>query len=153
MSPGESGDTMSVSSLIHQPLSLQVENSSKDVHIISINIRCIQAHKAELEVFLMLHQPHVVLIQETWLNESYESISIVRYSIITRRDRKNSENVGGILMLHFLGHQGPGIGTKKCSFSAGNRNWVLSFGYVARMKCPGMLGAPGMCVWSFKSRS
>ena len=97
MSPGESGDEISVRTVIHKPLSVHADTSSKDVHIISINIRCLLSHKDELEAFLKLHQPHVVLIQETWLNESYESISVSGYRIVSRRDRKTSDNRGGIL--------------------------------------------------------
>ena len=105
MSPGESGDEISARTVIHKPLSVHVDTSSKDVHIISINIRCLLSHKDELEAFLKLHQPHVVLIQETWLNESYESISVSGYRIVSRRDRKTSDNsyfatrCGGILTL------------------------------------------------------
>ena len=105
MSPGESGDGISARIVMHKPLSVHVDTSSKDVHIISINIRCLLSHKDELEAFLKLHQPHVVLIQETWLNESYESISVSGYRIVSRRDRKPSDNsyfatrCGGILTL------------------------------------------------------
>ena len=54
----------------------------------------------ELEAFLKLHRPHVVMLQETWLNASYESVTISGYTVSSRRDRKISENRGGILTLH-----------------------------------------------------
>ena len=99
MSPGDSGDRMSARIAIHKSLSVHVDTTSKDVHIISINIRCLLAHKDELEAFSKLHQPHMVLIQGTWLNESYESMSVSGYDVVSRRDRKTSDNRGGILTL------------------------------------------------------
>ena len=38
MSPGESGDEISARTVIHKPLSVHVDTSSKDVHIISISL-------------------------------------------------------------------------------------------------------------------
>ena len=40
------------------------------------------------------------MLQETWLNASYESVTISGYTVSSRRDRKISENRGGILTLH-----------------------------------------------------
>ena len=57
------------------------------------------SHKDEVEAFLKLHQSHVILIQETWLNESYESMSVSGYIVVSRRGRKASDNRGTILSL------------------------------------------------------
>ena len=88
---------MSVSSGIHKPLSVHDHNTSNGVHIVSINIRCLLAHIVELEAFLKLHRPRVVLLQETWLKKSYESISISAYIEVSQRDRKSSDNRKGIV--------------------------------------------------------
>ena len=52
---GESETNVSIAS-IHQVQSLDIYN---------INIRCLLAHKAELEYHLEQHKPHIVFIQET----------------------------------------------------------------------------------------
>ena len=64
-----------------------------------INIRCLHANRTELEFHLAQRRPHVVLFQETWLNVSHEEISLTEYRTISRRDRKEEENRGGILTL------------------------------------------------------
>jgi len=64
-----------------------------------VNIQCLLARVAELEYQLELHRPHVVLIQETWLNESVDKVQITGYDVVSRRDRKKTENRGGILTL------------------------------------------------------
>ena len=69
------------------------------VLIYCINIRCLLKHLAELEFHLEAYKPHVVFIQETWLNASVESISILNYRTISRRDRHAGDNRGGILTL------------------------------------------------------
>ena len=62
-------------------------------------IQCLLAHLVELCFQLDLHRPHVVCIQETWLNASHESVDIPGYTICSRRDRHNGDNRGGILTL------------------------------------------------------
>ena len=54
-------------------------------------------HQAELEHHLQVHQPHIVMIQETWLNAETEHINISNYKKVSRRDRKDTQNRGGIL--------------------------------------------------------
>jgi len=53
----------------------------------------------ELEYHLELHKPHIVLLQETWLDASTESVSIANYIVISRRDRSEKANRGGVLTL------------------------------------------------------
>ena len=55
------------------------------------------AHVAELSFHLSVHKPHIVLIQESWLNKSIEHVSIANYSLLSRRDRSDTENRGGII--------------------------------------------------------
>jgi len=53
----------------------------------------------ELEYHLELHKPHIVLLQETWLDASTESVSIANYTVISQRDRSEKANRGGVLTL------------------------------------------------------
>ena len=64
-----------------------------------MNIRCILAHLTELEYHLDLHRPHVVMIQETWLDDSAEKIEVRNYSVVSRRDRKKTASRAGVLTL------------------------------------------------------
>ena len=65
----------------------------------TVNIQCLLAHVAELEYQLEVHRPHVVLIQETWLCKEEKEVQISGYEVISRKDRKDIENRGGILVL------------------------------------------------------
>ena len=85
MSPGESGDTMPVNKMYCTPQKV-VNNDNifansevpasnschKGISVYSVNIRCLLVHKAELEFVLSVHTPHIVLIQEIWLDDSTE---------------------------------------------------------------------------------
>ena len=64
-----------------------------------VNIQCLNAHLVELQYHLQERQPHIVMIQETWLDASRESVHVANYKIIARRDRKAEANRGGILTL------------------------------------------------------
>ncbi len=44
-------------------------------------------------------RPHIFLLQVTWLDGSVESVTIADYRIISRKDRKDTTNRGGILSL------------------------------------------------------
>ena len=72
--------------------SIRTDVDKEAVLIYSINIRCLLSHLAELKFHLNKHRPHIVLIQETWLNESIESVAIRGYRTISRRDRKAGQN-------------------------------------------------------------
>ena len=67
--------------------------------IYNINIRCLLAHHVELCSILEDLKPHVVCIQETWLNKSVEVKVIPNYIVLSRRDRSEGENRSGILTL------------------------------------------------------
>ena len=64
-----------------------------------INIQCLFAHLAELSHHLETLRPHVVCINETWLDESRQIINIDGYEVCSRRDRHAGANRGGILTL------------------------------------------------------
>ena len=74
-------------------------NSMHDLCIYSINIQCLLAHLDELCFQLELHQPHVVCIQETWLDKTRPEITIPGYEVCSRRDRHEGANRGGIITL------------------------------------------------------
>ena len=73
----------------------------KGVCIYFVNIRCLLKAEnfAELCLQLEVHKPHVVCIQETWLNESTQEVNIPGYETCSRRDRHAGDNRGGILTL------------------------------------------------------
>ena len=70
---------------------------SQSLSIYSINIKCLLAHLAELSFHLSVHKPHIVLIQDSWLNKSIEHVSIANYTLLSRRDRSETENRGGVI--------------------------------------------------------
>ena len=57
------------------------------------------ANLTELQYHLEVHQPHIVFLQETWLDASVENIIVEGYNVVSRRDRKATANRGGILIL------------------------------------------------------
>ena len=59
----------------------------------------VRANLTELEFHLASLQPHIVLLQETWLDASVESVSLVGYMVVSRRDRSAGTNRGGVLTL------------------------------------------------------
>ena len=117
MSPGESGDTMLVndSSVPHQSHNISdlqcttrinSEILSRDsIQIYNINIRCLLSNQAELEYHLDQHRPHIVTLQETWLDASTEDVDIKGYVVVSRRDRRQTDKLtcgdkcGGVLTL------------------------------------------------------
>ena len=54
------------------------------------------ARICELICYLELHKLDIVLLQETWLNNSHTGIAIPNYSLVSRRDRSDRENRGSI---------------------------------------------------------
>ena len=96
ISPGEAGDSMSDDLIINKS---HVQINKNDVFIYSLNIRCLLAHLDELTSFLNDHRPHIVFLQETWLEESVSDIKIPGYTTISRRDRHASTNRGRIISL------------------------------------------------------
>ena len=73
-------------------------NSVHDICIYSVNSQCLFAHKhfAELCFQLEIHRPHVVCIQETWLDDSTKEAKIPGYTKCSRGDRHKGANRGGI---------------------------------------------------------
>ena len=63
--------------------------------------------QAELSVHLELHQPDILGITESWLDESTPDLAIPNYSLVSRRDRPGhvagTMNHGGILLYSRIG--------------------------------------------------
>ena len=59
----------------------------------------VRENLTELELHLASLQPHLVLLQGTWLDASVESVSLVGYMVVSRRDRSADANRGGVLTL------------------------------------------------------
>ena len=85
--PGQSGVDASVDDGVVSPQSLI---------FYSINIKCLLVNLAELCHQVKVLAPHVLMLQETWLNKSIEEIQIPYYKLISRRDRSEGDNKGGI---------------------------------------------------------
>ena len=71
----------------------------QEILIFVLNIQSLRSRVAELEFPLSQLQPHLVLLQETWLDASVEQIAITGYYVVSRRDRSTDSNRGGILTL------------------------------------------------------
>ena len=76
---------------------LEVSLQSQSILIYCSNILCLLANLAELSCQLAVLNPHLVMLQETWLNKDIEDVSLPNYRIISRRDRSSSENRGGVI--------------------------------------------------------
>ena len=64
-----------------------------------MNIQCLCARLAELSHHLDMYRPHVVCIQETWLDKSIKDPIVPGYNVCSRRDRHAGNNRGGVLTL------------------------------------------------------
>ena len=87
MSPGESGDVMRASRI-----QMSLARNDNEILILSHNIQCLLAHLEELIIHLNLHRPYVVLLQETWLDESVSHVTLPGYQLVSRRDRSPIAN-------------------------------------------------------------
>ena len=84
---------------VFQEVANDARNSLHDLCIYTVNIQCLLAHLDELCFQLELYRPHVVCIQETWLDETRPEIKIPGYEVCSRRDRHAGANRGGIITL------------------------------------------------------
>ena len=82
--------------MINASVDLEVNSHSHSLLILNINIRCLRSKITELCYHLERLQPHILLLQETWLDSSIEDVVIPGYICISRRDRAESVNRGGI---------------------------------------------------------
>ena len=138
MSSGESGDTIPDTQLIHESPNESCNQSSsvssctrrprisrqscEGISVLTVNIQSVNSahHLAQLSHQLNLHRPHVVLIQETWLDKSTESVNIPGYTEVSRRDRSDGPNRGGILILQRDDFNGL---VKICNCETEERSW------------------------------
>ena len=94
---GASADATSGESEVNASVHIDYNSSQSDFLIYCINIRCLLSNFAELSHQVKELSPHVILLQETWLNASIEEVLLPNYKIVARRDRSDGENRGGIL--------------------------------------------------------
>ena len=89
----------SVENLPGQSKQISPEDEFKlqPLHVISCNIRSLLGKIGELSHLLEMFDVHVVCIQETWLDASVQSPALPNFRIISRRDRSNGPNRGGVL--------------------------------------------------------
>ena len=71
----------------------------QEIKMLIANIQGLSAHLAELVFHLQATRPHVVLLQETWLDASVECVDIAGYFTVSRKDRSEGPNRGGVLIL------------------------------------------------------
>ena len=69
--------------------------------VLHVNIRGWLSHFVELEahVCLLPYKPMIIFVNETFLDESVESITFDGYEVICRHDRADGRRGGGILVL------------------------------------------------------
>ena len=67
--------------------------SRDSIFIYNINIRCLLKNQTELEYHLEQHRPHIVTLQETWLDASTEHVDIKGYVVVSRRDRRSTDRL------------------------------------------------------------
>ena len=70
---GAPAGTITGEAVIDVPVS--INSSTQPFLMYSIKIRCLLAHRDELCHYACLHCPHMILVQETWLNASIEDVS------------------------------------------------------------------------------
>ena len=84
------------------PNSSQQPDFFSEVHslisILHCNIRSIKKHLGELQHRLDTLKPTLLALNETWLDDSTEQLSIPGYILISRRDRSKTSNCGGIAL-------------------------------------------------------
>ena len=71
----------------------------QEIKMLIANIQRLSAHLAELVFDLQATRPHVVLLQETWLDASVECVDIAGYFTVSRKDRSEGPKRGGVLTL------------------------------------------------------
>ena len=77
--------------------------------ILSVNIRSLLKNSAELCVRLRTLEPDVIALTETWLDDSVASFHIPGYFSVSRRDRNDGRQGGGIALyaaerIRYVGH-------------------------------------------------
>ena len=66
-----------------------------NISFVSINIQeCTDVHVARLCNFLETEVPDIVMLQETWLDDSVADIPIPGYALVCRRDRTDGPKRG-----------------------------------------------------------
>ena len=66
-------------------------------NILNCNIRCFLHKKNELQIIVEANDIHLIMIQESWLDQSIENVVLPNYITIGRRDRSSDPNRGGVI--------------------------------------------------------
>ena len=75
------------------------KGQKQEIKMLIENNQGLSAHLAELVFHLQATRPHVVLLQETWLDASVECVDIAGYFTVSTKDRSEGPNRGGVLTL------------------------------------------------------
>ena len=81
------------------PTNLPFALHSQPLNILCINICSILSKLDQLCYVLRTLDIHLVAVQETWLDASTTEVDVPGYVVISRKDRSEPENRGGVLTL------------------------------------------------------
>ena len=70
------------------------------LRLMSVNIRDVVRHMAELQIRLQEHKPNILVVQETWLDESTPRVTIPGFTLVSRLDRARGPKAsyGGVAL-------------------------------------------------------
>ena len=69
----------------------------QSLNILVCNIQCFLSKCTELHYYAQVYDAHLVLVQESWLNEASINIELAGYTMLSNRNRHEGENRGGML--------------------------------------------------------
>ena len=73
---------------------------NEELRVLHLNARSLVHKLAELTARLrcMSTKPHIICVNETWLDKSIESVFLEGYAVAARRDKSDKPNRGGVLV-------------------------------------------------------
>ena len=66
-------------------------------NILVCNIRCVMYKLGEFTCLIEYHYVHMILLQASWLDASIENVMLPNFVVLSRRDRSDDPNRGGII--------------------------------------------------------
>ena len=82
-----------------QSPSLSFHLHLQPLRILCCNVQSIMGKLTELSFLADLYHVDVFMIQETWLDASIQNLSLPNFHVLSRRDRSDEPNRGGVLVL------------------------------------------------------
>ena len=76
---------------------LPSEFKAQPLIFICVNIRSLKGKLDELLAVIQANDINMVLVQETWLDASYEHMVLPNFQVLARRDRSDGANRGGVI--------------------------------------------------------